>query len=127
MSLWKNGRPKVHAPDPGKANWRPRRSERVILRVPVLVRGLQADATPFEETTATVVVSAHGALITLASTVHLGQSLRLTNKLSNEEVVCSVVFLETQEATTAVGVEFARPAPDFWPVSFPLPRAREAP
>ena len=108
-----------------KTERKPRRSERVILRVPVLVRGLGTDGKPFEEATDTVVVSSHGALMTLASAVHLGQSFMLTNKLTNEELKCSVVFLEPQKG--AVGVEFVRPAPDFWHVSFPLPRARELP
>jgi hypothetical protein len=49
-----------------------RRSERVLLDVPVVVRGESIDQIAFEEETFTVTVNAHGALLMLASPVGLG-------------------------------------------------------
>ena len=51
-----------------------RRSERVLLDVPVVVCGESVDQLAFEEETFTVTVNAHGALLMLASPVGLTAS-----------------------------------------------------
>lgn len=99
---------------------RQRRSERVLLDVPVLVRGESTDRKPFEEETFTVTVNAHGALLMLASKVGLGQRVRLTNQASHEEREARVAFRGADHAGLAqVGVEFPKPCPEFWPVNPP--------
>jgi hypothetical protein len=97
-----------------------RRSERVLLRVPVLVR-VQAenDGSLFEESH-TLVVNAHGALIALAVKVQPGQELVLKNRVSGEQQECSVVHVGDKQANKAeVGVAFAHPARHFWHIDFP--------
>lgn len=98
-----------------------RRSQRVILTMPVIVRtedGLKDAA--FEEQTHTLIVNLHGALILLAAKVVKGQKLRMKNKATQVEQVCQVASLGMKsEGKTQVGVEFLKPSPDFWHISFP--------
>ena len=51
-----------------------RRSERVLLDVPLFIEGKAEGAQDFKEETFTLTVSAHGALIVLAAKVALGQT-----------------------------------------------------
>jgi PilZ domain len=96
-----------------------RRSQRVILSVPVTVSG-DAAKGKFTENTKTLVVNAHGALITLAAKVTQGQQLQLTSVSNPEQQVCKVVYIgPTVQGHTQVGVEFTKPAPHFWHVAFP--------
>ncbi|HZP34135.1 MAG TPA: PilZ domain-containing protein [Candidatus Acidoferrales bacterium] len=96
-----------------------RRSQRVILSVPVTVTG-QGAKGQFTEETKTLVVNAHGALITLAAKVTQAQQLQLKS-VSNPEIQdCKVVFIgPTVQGQTQIGVEFLKPAPHFWHVAFP--------
>lgn len=98
---------------------RPRRSQRVLLSLPVLVQAEEGNHSVLEETQ-TLVVNAHGALIALSMQVHVGQRLVLKNQKSQEEQPCKVVYLGTApDRKTHVGVEFEQPAPRFWRIAFP--------
>jgi hypothetical protein len=98
----------------------PRRSQRVMLKVPVVVLARGADNKPVSEETRTVTVNAHGAMILLGLKVSIGQSLMLRNLRTGEEVSCRVVYLSPyQSETREVGVEFIKPFPRFWRISFP--------
>ena len=111
-----SGNPIQDRPDTSR-----RRSQRVILSMPVLVRtadGPKNDS--FAEKTHTLVVNAHGALIALAGKVKRGQKLRLTNVSTQAEELCRVVHLGgATDGKIQVGVEFLNPAPDFWHIAFP--------
>lgn len=110
------GSPFQGGPDPSR-----RRSQRVILTLAVTVRtdGGPKDAS-LEEETHTLVVNLHGALIVLAGKVAKGQKLRLTNRATHEEQLCRVANVAPASAGKAqVGVEFLKPSPDFWRISFP--------
>ena len=98
-----------------------RRSQRVILSLRVIVRTEDGPkATSFEEETHTLIVNAHGALIALKSKVAKGQKLRLTNRATKAEQVCRVANLgPTSEGKAQIGIEFLKPSPDFWQISFP--------
>jgi hypothetical protein len=96
-----------------------RRSQRILLAVPVRVSGKRADETPFVEHTKTLVVNAHGALLQLEELVREGQVLSMRNVTTGEETPCKVVDLNRDTNGVAeVGVEFAQPNPRFWRVSF---------
>ena len=96
-----------------------RRSQRVILSVPVSVTGTTPKGAFSEETT-TLVVNAHGALITLRAKVAQGQQLELKSVSNPEPQACKVVYIgPTVQGQTQVGVEFTKPAPHFWHVAFP--------
>ena len=66
----------------GKAAWTPdpvrRRSMRVLLSVPIHVSGKTAGGEEFAEETRTLVVNAHGALISLAGHVAAEQTITLS-------------------------------------------------
>lgn len=97
-----------------------RRSQRILLDVPLIVRGLLEDQSAFAEETFTVTVSAHGALFMLAAKVRLGEKLVLTNTQNGEERDGRVAYIGSEHAGLAqVAIEFARPAPEFWPVETP--------
>lgn len=97
-----------------------RRSQRVLVQVPIVVYGLALDSKPFKEETSTLVVNAHGALFALAAAVKHGQKVMLNNKGSKDEQESRIVFLGPKEAgKTQVGVEFLNPAPHFWHIDFP--------
>jgi hypothetical protein len=93
----------------------------VILSLPVTVRTEDGSkGATFEEETRTLVVNLHGALIVLAGKVAKGQTLRLTNRATHAEQVCRVASLgPPSEGKIQIGVEFLKPAPDFWRISFP--------
>jgi hypothetical protein len=97
-----------------------RRSQRVLLRIPVVVITLGADKQPVPEETHTAVVSAHGGLIYLKTKVSVGQLLTIKNPATREEQPCRVTFLNPLQAgTSEVGIEFMKPSPTFWQVAFP--------
>jgi hypothetical protein len=96
-----------------------RRSQRVILNVPVTVFG-ESPKGEFTEETKTLVVNAHGALIHLAAKVSQGQQLGVKSATNPEKQVCKVVYVgPTVQGQTQVGIEFTKPAPHFWHVAFP--------
>ena len=80
-----------------------RRSERVLLDVPVVVCGESIDQLAFEEETFTVTVNAHGALLMLASPVGLGQHVRLINQASHEEREARVSYRGANHAGLVTG------------------------
>ena len=97
-----------------------RRSQRLALSVPVVAYRSEKLGLPFSEGTRTLMVSAHGALISLDAKVVADQRLVLKHALSGEEQECRVVFTETKEMRSReVGIEFRHPAPGFWRIAFP--------
>ena len=107
-----------------------RRSQRVLLGLSVTVIGQTPDKKPIEETTRTLVINAHGALVTLDMRVSIGMQFTLRNGKTNEDVACRVVYAGQQLSKAEVGLEFLKPAPNFWHIAFPpadwTPRSPEA-
>lgn len=102
-------------PDPGR-----RRSMRVLLSVPIQTSGKLADGAEFKEEGRTLVVNAHGALISLAAPVAAGQHITIYNKATSKSLDCRIVYLgNAQGGKTQMGVEFVRPSPAFWQIDFP--------
>jgi hypothetical protein len=96
-----------------------RRSQRVQLTIPVIVRGKTRGAE-FEEHTSTVSVSANGCLLQLRRPVERGQDVHLVNPQTTEELPCRVVYSGTREkGKSEVGLEFIEASPLFWRVAFP--------
>jgi hypothetical protein len=96
-----------------------RRSKRVYISMPVIVKGHKGSA-PFEEQTATDAVNAQGCLVRLANAVDRGQKLSLRNSKTNEEIECRVVYLgQSDGGKTQAGLEFTRTAAYFWRIAFP--------
>ena len=92
-----------------------RRSKRMKVRIPVVVRFQTADKHSVSEKTHTIIVHEHGALILLAASVEIQQIIRLENLASREELLCRVTSLGPSfMGKTQVAVEFVMPTPDFW-------------
>src|ERR1700689_3921928 len=84
-----------------------RRSTRVILDVPLVIRGETEDKHAFQEETFTLTVSAHGGLMVLENRVAIGQKVLLVNPKTWDEREGTIAFLGPPYAGLAtVGVQF---------------------
>src|SRR5713226_1725890 len=95
-----------------------RRSQRVLMTIPVRVSGQTGAGSPFEEETHTRAISAHGALIPVLTPVYRGQRLTLSNIQTKAALECVVAHIDRRKDPQA-GVEFTLPNPMFWHVAFP--------
>jgi hypothetical protein len=68
---------------------------RVLLSVPISVRGKTVQNRDFDEETRTLVVNAHGALISLAAPVVAKQRIFVSNNATQQTQECRIVYLET--------------------------------
>ena len=97
-----------------------RRSQRVVARVRVKVIRPEESGGTLSEDTHTLVVNAHGALLTLAMKVRPGEILTLENWVGRERIQVRVVRLGKKvESKHEVAIEFCSPAPRFWHIDFP--------
>jgi len=97
-----------------------RRSERVVLRMTVLVVAENEDRHQIQEKAETQVVNAHGGLLRMQQHLHVGQSFLLSNPRNSSEMSCRVVRIEEDGLQFyRIAFEFDRPAPNFWPIVFP--------
>lgn len=110
----------ANPPTSGGDNNAQRRSQRVMLKVSVVILAHGADNKVVSETTRTVTVNAHGASVMLGLKVSVGQILMVRNSTTGEEVSCRVVYLSPhQSEKREVGIDFMTPCPGFWHISFP--------
>jgi hypothetical protein len=101
--------------DPGR-----RRSMRVLLSVSITVSGKTADDQNFSEETRTLVVNAHGALISLAAHLATDQKVTVSNRATHKTLECRIVYIgNTQAGKAQMGIEFVKPSPIFWQIDFP--------
>ncbi len=97
-----------------------RRSERVVLRMPVVIVAENEDRKQMQERAETQVVNAHGGLLRMRQHLHVGQSFLLSNPQNGSEMSCRVVRTEEDGLDFyRIAFEFDRPAPQFWPIVFP--------
>lgn len=97
-----------------------RRSQRVLMQVPVRVHGTDSQGNRFEEETETLAINAHGALILVSARLTSGSKVQMEHKRTQEEQECHVVFLGPVRAgKSEIGLEFSAPRPTFWRVAFP--------
>lgn len=93
---------------------------RVLLSVPITVSGKNTSGQEFQEETRTLVVNAHGALISLAATVVAGQTIQVFNKATDQSLACRVVYVSSPQAgRMQMGIEFEKVSPSFWQIDFP--------
>jgi len=120
--------PSPTAPAPKAAADGSTRTQPVALEIPVTVNGARTiygsdKREPFSETTKTVLVFNHGAVIRIATPVAAGQLVFLTNEKSKKEVVCQVVKSKSGGGPGSgyVELQFTEPAAGFWGMRFPAP------
>ena len=108
-----------------------RRSQRVLVQVPVRIRGKNPQGVDFEEFTETLAINAHGALVLLTARLTSGAVVHMRHNKTEEEQECHVAFLgPVRSSKGEIGLEFTAPRPTFWRVAFPpedwTPRSPEA-
>jgi hypothetical protein len=98
-----------------------RQGARVVMRVPVEVRGTAADGNPLEESTHTGVVGVLGAMIWTSRMLQIGTEVELTNRFSQKTAKFRVAWVKDQQdgERWETGVESLLPLDDFWGVRFP--------
>jgi hypothetical protein len=97
-----------------------RRSERVVLRVPVHLSAVMPGGKRISIEAHTLVVNAHGGLLDIGTEMVKGQQIRLSNSKTDIVATGKVLRVEgSEEGRFSVAFEFECPAPHFWPVSFP--------
>jgi len=97
-----------------------RRSQRLLLQVRVVLEGKLANKSLYTEETQTIVVNAHGALVELGASLDHGQIVVLRNVKTSEKIECSVKLVTpTGTGKFNTAIEFTKPNPGFWHISFP--------
>lgn len=97
-----------------------RRSERVVLRVPVHLSALMPGGKRISIEAHTLVVNAHGGMLDVGLEMVKGQQIRLSNWNTDIVTAGRVLRVEgSEDGRFSVAFEFEAPAPHFWPVSFP--------
>ena len=97
------------------------RTQPVALEIPVTINGAHTVAgsdkrEPFSESTQTVLVFGHGAVVRVTASLAPGQLVFLTNEKTKKEVVCQVVKSKSGGSTNNnyVELQFTEPSPSFW-------------
>jgi hypothetical protein len=97
-----------------------RRSQRIPLDVPLVIKGRINGEQDFREETFTLSANAHGVLLALKTSVSVGQKVQLFNRRNWDELEGQVVYVGVPHAgLTRVGIEFEQPAPHFWSLAAP--------
>lgn len=121
---------KKHA-DPLREEDPRRRSERVLLAMPLEAKWVSQSGQEVQERVTTEVVSAHGALLRTGGAIPVGTRVQLTRPNREPSVEARVATLRDQEedGVVRVGVELTLANCAFWGVSFPKtgnPRAAQS-
>ncbi len=98
-----------------------RRSERVLIRIPIRVIGTDPAGKAVNTDAEAVVVSRHGALIRVNTELIPDSHIRITNVFTRKEELFRVVWVGERKAESGydVGVELLKPSDVFWGISFP--------
>lgn len=98
-----------------------RRSERILLMIPVEVEGIDVNGVSFTERTRTFSINRNGAFISLKNVPQQGDDISVTN-LGNRQT-CVFRLCESGKdpsgAITAWGIECLEPEVNFWQIRFP--------
>ncbi|HUJ29934.1 MAG TPA: hypothetical protein VLY23_01540 [Candidatus Acidoferrum sp.] len=104
---------------PGESGPERRRTHRVQIAIPVIIKG-QVGSKAIEEHTKTVVVNLNGCLVRMKASVAKNSQLKMTNAATEEETAVRVSYIGRSEGgLTEIGLGFVEPSPRFWRISFP--------
>jgi hypothetical protein len=95
------------------------RGTRVVINFRVDVFGKDLDGKIFAEKTTTMTVNAHGAVISLRTSIDSQNPVLLANPKTGMEAQCRVAFQKDRKDQLEVGLEFIKPYPRFWGMNFP--------
>jgi hypothetical protein len=96
-----------------------RRSQRVMIRVPVTLQmTISGQKVVFQGVTESV--NDHGAMVVCKRPVAAGAEVDLLNDRTQQKQSCRVTRTPTESgATYLIPLEFVSPTPGFWHISFP--------
>jgi hypothetical protein len=96
-----------------------RRSQRVMLRIPVTLKIMVAGKA-VTANAATVSVNDHGAMILCTRSFPTDTAIEVQNERTNEKMNCRVTRTPIENPDGyLIPVEFSEPSPAFWRISFP--------
>ena len=96
-----------------------RRSQRVVIRVPVNVK-VTTDGQSLSFPAHTVAVNDQGAMLAAPRTLPAETQLELTNERTRQTAKARVTRTPPESSEGfLIPVEFVAPAPGFWQISFP--------
>jgi hypothetical protein len=99
----------------------PRRSARVVLKLPLEVSGIDLEGRSFNERSHTLVINRNGASIALRNSTAPGARIKIKNLQTSQ--TCKFRVCEGTEKLPGGlrewGVDCVDPAPNFWGISFP--------
>jgi hypothetical protein len=96
-----------------------RRSQRVIIRVPVTIV-FEREGQTVKASAHTVAVNIHGAMVVCPRSIEENTNLELENGRTGEKVGSRVTRSPRESAEGyLIPVEFTTPSPNFWQISFP--------
>lgn len=98
-----------------------RRSNRLMLTVPLRVQGTEANGAPFKEEARSLTLNRHGARIQIARPLRTGQILRLVNLVARHEADFRVVgpVAPPTEKGGEWAVECLKSKDNIWGIQFP--------
>ena len=102
-----------------------RRSERVLIRVPLKLRAIGTQTPPSLEEAEAIVVSRYGALLRSPAPLVTGSTVELAHGFSKQVEKFRVIWVGPNQKSGQhdVGVESLTTREDFWGIRFP-PRQR---
>ena len=98
-----------------------RRSERVILRIPITIYGMSKDNQHITVEAETADISRGGAMLLSSSAFRPGGILEITSKFTKQCEKFRVVWMSGQQkhGHFEIGIEMLTPRDDFWGITFP--------
>jgi hypothetical protein len=96
-----------------------RRSQRVVIRVPVTVH-VKVEGETVTFAAHTVAVNDHGAMLVTPQIIAVNTQLEITNDRTQQRVTARVTRTPPESSEGfLIPVEFISPAPGYWQISFP--------
>lgn len=91
-----------------------------MIQIPVYIHSKSPDGQPLRQDAFTLVVNAHGCLLSMANRPEPGEQLLLVNPKTGVEQSGKVIRAErSRDGGFAVAFEFDTPRPQIWSVVFP--------
>ena len=96
-----------------------RRSQRVIIRVPVTLL-VTEDGQTLKISAHTVAVNIHGAMVVCPRSLDADALLEIVNGRTDEKIACRVTRSPRESSEGfLIPVEFTSPSSNFWQITFP--------
>lgn len=105
-----------------------RRSDRLMITIPLRINGVDANDQKFSEDTRTVTINRHGARVRLSRPLTSGRVVHIVNLVSQKEADFRVIgpLTPTTEKGGDWGVACTDPGENIWAIQFPPPPAGQS-